>query len=128
MVDTNSITIQLPGGLISAARDDVMLRARGIKYASAARFQLSVPLEKWGGIMDCTGLAPIPPQMVPSTLDAVTGPLTRGRVQGEDCLYVTVTTLTDALTDGRKRPAMVFLHGGAYVSVSLLAETRCSAY
>ncbi|KAK2690711.1 hypothetical protein QWA68_010474 [Fusarium oxysporum] len=54
--------------------------------------------------------------MVPSRLDAVTGPITTGRTQGEDCLRLTVTVPLKALTDGRKRPVMVFLHGGAYVS------------
>ncbi|KAL5592404.1 hypothetical protein FOBRF1_013430 [Fusarium oxysporum] len=37
-------------------------------------------------------------------------------MQDEDCLHLTVTASVEALTDGKKRPVMVFLHGGAYVS------------
>ncbi|KPM44915.1 hypothetical protein AK830_g1630 [Neonectria ditissima] len=115
MVDTNSITIKLPGGLISAARDDVTIRARGVKHASVDRFQLPAPLETWQGIMDCTGPAPTPPHIVPSLLDAVTDPMTRGRAQDEDCLWVTIAAPISAFIDGRKRPVMVFLDGDAYV-------------
>ncbi|KAL0929918.1 carboxylesterase type b [Colletotrichum truncatum] len=112
----SSIIIELPGGKISAASNGDLVRARGLRYASASRFQRPKPVEKWDEIADCTGPAPICPQIVPFELDFVTGPITAGREQSEDCLHVSVTTTVDALSDGRKRPVMVFLHGGAYVS------------
>ncbi|KAI8405907.1 hypothetical protein FOFC_13368 [Fusarium oxysporum] len=89
MGDPKKIKIKLRGGDIEAAHD--------------------------GSIFNARGPASICSHMVPSRLDAVTGPVTTGRTQGEDCLHLTVTAPLEALTDGRKRPVMVFLHGGAYV-------------
>lgn len=112
----NNKFIDLPGGKISVACGDQLIRARGIRYASASRFQLPIPVGEWHDTKDCTGPSPICPQTVPSRLDFVTGPITAGRDQDEDCLHVTVTTTVDALSGGQKLPVMAYLHGGAYVS------------
>lgn len=116
MDKSGKIRIKLQGGEIEAARDNDIFKARGIRYASANRFELPHPAQPWEGVLDCTHPASICPQMVPSRLDSVTGPITSGRVQDEDCLHLTVTASVEALTGGKKRPVMVFLHGGAYVS------------
>ncbi|TVY68459.1 Para-nitrobenzyl esterase [Fusarium oxysporum f. sp. cubense] len=116
MGDPKKIKIKLRGGDIEAVHDGSIFKARGVRYASASRFQLPVVIEGWDGTLDYTQPASICSQMVPSRLDVVTGPVTTGRTQGEDCLHLTVTAPLKALTDGRKRPVMVFLHGGAYVS------------
>ncbi|TDZ62050.1 Para-nitrobenzyl esterase [Colletotrichum trifolii] len=116
MSPANSLIIGLPGGKVSAESRGNLVRARGLRYASASRFQRPEPVDKWDGITDCTGPSPICPQDVPSEIDFITGPITTGRRQSEDCLHVTVTTTADALSDGNRRPVMVFLHGGAYVS------------
>ncbi|KAF6807595.1 carboxylesterase type b [Colletotrichum musicola] len=113
---TGSVIVELPGGKISAEARGGLVRARGIRYATASRFERPSPVEKWDETADCTGPSPICPQAVPSELDFITGPITTGREQSENCLHVSVTTTAEALSDCRKRPVMAFLHGGAYVS------------
>ncbi|KAF9873231.1 carboxylesterase type b [Colletotrichum karsti] len=116
MSTADSVIIELPGGKITATSNGTLIRARGCRYASASRFQRPNPVDKWDEVADCTKPSPICPQDVPSELDFITGPITSGREQSEDCLHLSVTTTTDALSNGRKRPVMVYLHGGAYVS------------
>ncbi len=40
------------------------------------------------------------------------------RPVSENCLYLNLNVWTPALRDGRKRPVMVYIHGGAYSSGS----------
>lgn len=103
--------IRLAGGSITALNDGKFIRARGIKYATAARFQKSQPFSTWEGSQDCTKPAPICPQNK-SRLGLVNGDLEAGREQDEDCLNLTVVAPVSA----KDAPVMVFIHGGAWVS------------
>lgn len=105
-------TIQLPVGPIKAIIvDDSFIHARGIPYAKAQRFEKPQPTETWTEALDCTGRAPICPQL-PSRLESVMGPLTKGHSLSEDCLRVSII----APRDVTNAPVMVWLHGGAYIS------------
>src|ERR1700748_2911266 len=115
MASSSTITITLPGGQINAFREGEVVRARGIKYASAARFQEPSLSTAWAGIQDCTKPAPICPQ-VPSRFNPITGSLIDGHRFSEDCLNLTVTAPASAVSSDAKLPVMVFFHGGAYVS------------
>lgn len=116
MKELKITTINLPGGTIRAVLEDDLIRARGVRYATAKRFGRPLPVQPWDGSEDCSQPAVICPQHVPSRLDGVTGPLARDWPQDEDCLHVTVTTTMQQLSDHRKSPVMVFFHGGAYLS------------
>lgn len=116
MAPTETRVIKLPGGSILASQQGDIVRARGVKYALASRFERSQPVPSWEGVIDCTKPAPICPQRVPSRLDFVTGPINAPSAQDEDCLNVRVTTLARHLTGPAKAPVMVFYHGGAYLS------------
>ncbi|KAH8168444.1 carboxylesterase family protein [Sarocladium implicatum] len=105
------ITIQLPGGPIRALSDGDIIRARGIRYATAARFSPPQPVTSWTEPRDCTQKASICPQN-PSRLGLVNGDLERGMTQSEDCLHVSVAAPSRA----NNAPVMVFIHGGAWVS------------
>jgi para-nitrobenzyl esterase len=83
----------------------------GVPYARAARFSEPQPPQAWSGVRDAIEHGPICPQP-PSPLDRVMGPAPRVLVQDENCLTLSVATLG---TDDRRRPVMVWLHGGAYV-------------
>lgn len=111
MSDQKEITISLPGGSILALSDGELIRARGIPYATAKRFQPPEPVSPWVGVQDCTKPASVCYQN-PSRLWSVTGEIEKGRNQSEDCQHVSVAALKVASA----APVMVFFHGGAYVS------------
>ncbi|MUL84273.1 MULTISPECIES: carboxylesterase family protein [unclassified Mycolicibacterium] len=103
---------RISGGVIRVEEHDGLVRARGIPYGSAARFQPSQPAS-WSGVLDATRPGAACPQR-PSRLAWVTGAVLDGLSTSEDCLVVTVTAPADA--DGL--PVMVWFHGGAYVAGS----------
>lgn len=104
--------IKLPAGAIKALKlDNNLVHARGIPYAKANRFEAPQPADQWTVARDCTDRASICPQL-PSRLESVMGPLTKGHSQSESCLHLSVTAPNDATS----APVMVWLHGGAYIS------------
>jgi para-nitrobenzyl esterase len=110
-----SITISLTDGKIEAVQKNDIVRARGINYATAKRFQKPLPLKPWTGVVSCTNPAAICPQP-PSRYDIITGCLTDGHPLDEDCLNLSITCPASSLSPGAKLPVLVFFHGGAYVA------------
>lgn len=91
----------------------MLVRARGVPYGSAGRFESPSPPTPWSEPRELTERGPVCPQL-PSRLVFVTGPVTEGLQRSEDCQVLSVTAPSDA--DGL--PVMVWFHGGAYVSGS----------
>jgi para-nitrobenzyl esterase len=85
---------------------------RGVPYARAARFAPPEPVEPWAGVRDATCHGPISPQP-PFRAGSVTGEPQDGLTQAEDCLNLTVVTPG---TDEKRRPVLVWIHGGAYTT------------
>lgn len=85
-----------------------------VPYAQAPvgelRFAAPQAAAPWLGVRDATEPGPVAPQL-PSRLSGVMGEFERA--QSEDCLTLTVWT---PAVDARRRPVLVWLHGGAYVS------------
>jgi para-nitrobenzyl esterase len=106
-----TITIQLPGGKISALIDGNLIHARGIRYANAAHFHRPHPVADWGELGDCTRPAPSSPQNKEALMIA-NGSIREGRAHSEDCLRVNVVAPVGA----QNAPVMVYLHGGAYIT------------
>src|SRR5690242_3481977 len=86
---------------------------RGIPYArppiGPRRFGPPEPAESWTGTHDATLFGPSAPQN-----GALIGPIMSlgiGRTD-EDCLYLNVWT---PAADGRRRPVLVWIHGGAFL-------------
>lgn len=94
-----------------------MLRATGIPYATAGRFQPPVAAPGWTAPFAATSLAPACPQGPVPFLDDVLG--TRyGELPGsEDCQRLSIT-IPSGLADDERVPVMVWLHGGSYTSGS----------
>ncbi|KAM3427315.1 hypothetical protein NHJ13734_009024 [Beauveria thailandica] len=118
MADCSKIRIQLRDGAIYASKQGDIIRARGVRYARATRFQPPQPIEPWAGIVDCTSPASICPQL-PSRLEALNGPITAGHAMSEDCLHVSVcapATTKPETTPATLLPVIAFLHGGGYTS------------
>lgn len=107
----STTTLQLPSGSILARLENNVVRARGIPYAQANRFQPPCDTTEHNDIIDCTQAATVCPQD-PSRLEKIIGPTTAGHVQSEDCLHLSITAPENA----ENAPVMVFFHGGAYVS------------
>jgi para-nitrobenzyl esterase len=87
---------------------------KGIPYGAptggANRFMPPRPPESWTGLRDATMLGPRCPQpaVEPSPENVGVDP----SPMSEDCLHLNVWTA--GLKDGRKRPVMVWFHGGGF--------------
>lgn len=97
---------------------------RGIPYAARPvgplRFRAPAPVEPWSGVRDCTTRGPSPVQ---SRSNVFSGTLPGNRVErvDEDCL--TVDVWTPAAGDGARRPVVVWICGGAYLTGGSAIET-----
>jgi para-nitrobenzyl esterase len=111
---------EVSGGRLRGYIDRGINIFQGIPYGADTaqrRFMAPVAPASWIGIRDATTFGPRAPQL-PNHSDRKGGyhlPPEQGSVS-EDCLYLNVWT--PGLRDGRQRPVMVYIHGGAYSSGS----------
>lgn len=103
-------------GRVAGYMEDGVYIYKGIPYAKAERFMPPADPDSWEGVRSCRAYGPTCPQ------GKRTGWLHDQSAfafrwddgfPGEDCLRVNVWTPGRA-GDGRKRPVMVWLHGGGY--------------
>jgi para-nitrobenzyl esterase len=104
------------GKVEGAAMADGVLRFAGIPFAEPPvgprRFLPARPHPGWGGVRPAQAFGPIARQ-VPSPIDALLG--AGPEPQDEDCLYLNVWT---PACDDAKRPVLLWVHGGAFISGS----------
>jgi len=108
-------TFRAPAGTTIGWRDGAVLRASGIRYARAARFQPPVDEPAAAQPLQATVPGPACPQVVDSLLAQALGQAMAGRRYDEDCLHLSITTPAD-LQPGERLPVIVWIHGGSYVS------------
>ncbi len=106
--------VELRNGQVRGVRRAGCWSFSGIPYATsgAQRWHPPAPPESWTGVRDCAEFGPVSPQPPP-----VPGwsPGGEPSAQSEECLTLNVWTPE---LDGARRPVMVWVHGGAFVSGS----------
>ncbi len=111
MADTLART---PFGTLRGTAEGGSTVFRGVPYAAppvgALRFQPARPATAWAGERPAVAHGPVAPQNR-SDLAHFMGDF--DREQGEDCLTLTVWT---PAADAGRRPVLLWLHGGAFVS------------
>lgn len=92
---------------------------KGIPYAKAKRFMAPQNPDSWKGIRTFAEYAPICPQApMAGENDFISNQCIA--VMGEDCLNLNVWTPQTG--DGKKRPVMVWLHGGGFQTGSAIEQ------
>jgi para-nitrobenzyl esterase len=88
---------------------------RGVPYGASTaggnRFMPPRKPEPWTGVRDAFQNGHSSPQVAP-TPGAIGWGLRSSAQQGEDCLVLNV--FSTGINDGRKRPVMMWIHGGGY--------------
>jgi para-nitrobenzyl esterase len=106
--------VMTASGMVRGEWERGMQVFRGIPFAEpplgALRFRPPVEHKPWPGIRPAVDFAPACPQIV--TIDPSEN---NNSVQSEDCLAVNVWT---PAADSKRRPVMVFVHGGAFIEGS----------
>ncbi|MFC3502168.1 carboxylesterase family protein [Micromonospora krabiensis] len=110
-VDGADVLVTVRGGTLRGERADGLTILRGVRYATADRFAPPVPERPWSGVRDARRHGGVSPQ--PPTRSVATGGWSEVGVESEDCLNLTIVT---PAADTRRRPVVVWLHGGSYRS------------
>lgn len=96
--------VKTTSGFISGSIDDGIFTFKGIPYAKAERFMPPQDPDTWDGIRECKDFGPVARQIVPWYPDSI---------QNENKLF-SVNVWTRGIMDGKKRPVMLWLHGGGF--------------
>ncbi|MFI4973540.1 MAG: carboxylesterase/lipase family protein [Caulobacterales bacterium] len=103
-------------GRVSGMSQDGINVFRGIPYGAptggGARFMPPQPPKAWGGVRECVKFGDQCPQLSGGGVPAWSSWVT-GTGESEDCLVLNVTT--PGIADEKKRPVMVWMHGGGYL-------------
>src|SRR4029077_5131535 len=112
-IEAMDVLVETRRGRVRGQSEGGLAIFRGTPYArppvGPRRFAPPEPPEAWAGTRDATRFGPSAPQN-----GALIGPIMSlgiGRTD-EDCLYLNVWT---PAADGRQRPVLVWIHGGAFL-------------
>lgn len=116
-------------GRISGTVENGINVFRGIPYGAdtfTTRFKAPKPPVPWSGVKECTTFTTRAPQLVsernrpaPRAGAPAFRPQPEAGVESEDCLHLNVWS--PGLRDHKKRPVIVYIHGGAYNNGSVNA-------
>lgn len=121
---TGEPIVETRQGKLRGARTGSCFTFKGIRYAVAERFMPPQLPQPWSGVRDALAPGasapqtnanppPGPPYVILAQLPRPAGaPPPPKLPESEDCLFLNIWT--PALDDGRKRPVMLWLHGGFF--------------
>jgi para-nitrobenzyl esterase len=109
--------VDIKGGKIRGLREGKTLSFLGIRYAESERFGAPKPVKPWDGVKNAQVWGPVCPSPEQTTVsgDELVFPH-RYFVANENCQYLNVWT--QSLTPARKKPVMVWMHGGGFTNGS----------
>ncbi|WP_210200509.1 carboxylesterase/lipase family protein [Cohaesibacter celericrescens] len=107
----NIAVAEIQSGKIQGFIHNGIYTYRGVPYAKAERFQDPQPADSWNNLRPALTFGNICPQVAANPLEnfLFSGPHLK---QSDDCLNLNVWT--PSISDGQKRPVMVWLHGGGF--------------
>lgn len=115
----DSTLVRLPSGKAEGMVEQGIYVYKGIPYAKADRFMPPLEPNSWTGARRFTDYGHVCPQ----------APISKGNdfipnyanpIQGEDCQNLNIWT--PGINDGKKRPVMVWLHGGGFQTGSAFEQ------
>ncbi|MGH9302197.1 MAG: carboxylesterase family protein, partial [Acidimicrobiales bacterium] len=111
--------IECPAGSLVGTRAGDVERYRGIPYALAPlgnlRFAPPRTAPAWDGLLDATHFGAASAQNA-SAMETMLGQ--QRIIQSEDCLFLNIWAPSAEPDAGNRRPVMVWIHGGAFVTGS----------
>jgi para-nitrobenzyl esterase len=119
VADSVTAIVQTESGRIAGYMDHGIYNFKGIPYAQAERFMPPVKPTPWKGIRSSRAYGPVCPIDIASTVMNDEMEFVQQHNIGymnENCLNLNIWT--QGINDGKKRPVMVWLHGGGYASGS----------
>lgn len=105
-------------GKVAGSAEQGVLVFKGIRYGADTaprRFRPALPPKAWKGTAPATAYGATCPQITGGSVK-VFASWANDVPMSEDCLFLNVWTR--GLKDGKKRPVMVWFHGGGYVTGS----------
>jgi para-nitrobenzyl esterase len=103
--------VKIAQGALQGAKVGRLSVFRGVPYATAERFGPPRPVAPWQGVRSAVAAGAVCPQL-PSRLEKVIGSPRERRAMSEACQVLSIVSPDLA----GKRPVMVWIHGGAYVT------------
>ena len=108
-----NLIVSTAQGQVRGSRAGSTHRWLGIPYAAPAlgqlRYRAPQPPTAWEGVRDALEFGSVAPQEQTKLI-----PIPPGLKISEDCLSLNIWAPEEAAIDARKRPVMVWIHGGAY--------------
>ena len=102
--DNEEPVVKTTSGLVSGTLNDSVFAFKGIPYAKAERFMPPQNPDAWDGVLECNDFGPVAKQIVEWIPDST---------MDEKELF-SLNVWTQGVNDGKKRPVMLWLHGGGF--------------